>query len=474
MKPPFLSFPVLRPLFVIIVFFTIQNVSCQWIWSDPTPLTNIPDWNHRNIDMLSYGSDNLWITYERYTDTNSTSICIQEILNNGDPIEVISEDAVHYTNSKLFYSYSLSQTDTLFFIFFETDKYGSNDLYYLAYLEDGTITEPVTFFNTTGSDMSIDMSFYNHYIVWISNGDLMMSKYENQNGNYLFTDPEILDTGNCVTPKFAGLDILYIKQNDTTSFVYKYNIQSEEKELIFDNGYAVNLDKDGLGMTLLTWSAQTNDLWYLYSWDPWYGYAPQFEYSTTPYDPAICSYQIGVKSSNLMGEYYLAFPWDTAGNQEIFMNLEPGNPDFINLSASGTMNRNPKSFFGEPFGYACFYGYMIWESLQNDYWQFYYSKILMCVGGVEENEFVQNFIKVHPNPVSDNLNISYFLDDRSNVKIEIFDLYGNMISTVIDEMQIKGEHSLTWSPSYEMTDGIYFILLKKENEIFSQKIIKTN
>lgn len=181
-----------------------------------------------------------------------------------------------------------------------------------------------------------------------------------------------------------------------------------------------------------------------------------------------------VKSSSLMGDFYLAFPYDTAGNQEIFMNLDPGNASFINFSSSGTNNKNPRSFYGEPAGYSCFYAYMIWESYQNEHWQLYNSKNMMCVGGIEENESKESFIQVSPNPFSEKLNIDYVLDDRSKVKIEIVDMYGKVISTLIDEIQYKGEQSVKWSVPGGAESGMYFILLRKDNELYAQKIIKSD
>ncbi len=465
----------LTPIIVAFLYiFQIGNIYAQWVWSDPLPLTNNSGWNHRNVDLIPAGNNNVWIAYEKYTDTLSTSIYIQEILNNGDPIEIISGETVHYSNPKFFSHYSFNQTDTSFFLFFETSENGNKDLNYIAYLNNGEILGPFPFFNTVGDEYDLDLSFYDPRLIWISDGNLMRSKYQFQNGGFVFTDPIILDSGNCLNPKISEMDIFYIKQTDSTSYIYEYSSEKAEKDIIFDQGYAVNLDKDGLGMPYLTWSAKTDNLWYLYTWNPWLGYSPQFEYNTIPYDPAICSFQIGSKSSSLMDDIYLAFPYDTAGNQEIFMNLEPGNPNFINFSSSETMNRNPRSFYGEPYGYACFYGYMIWESLQDDRWQFYYSKILMCVGGVEENESDESFIQVSPNPFSRELNISYVLDNRSKVKIEIADMYGKVISTLIDEPQNKGKQSIYWSPSQEIANGVYFIILRKDNEIFSQKIIKSD
>jgi len=284
----------LTPLMIVFLLISqICNIYAQWEWSEPMPLTDNPDWNHRNVDLIPTSQNNVWIAYERYTDTNSTAICIQEMLNNGDPIEIMTGDTLHYKHPRFFTNYSFNQTDTIFLLFYETIENGNKDLYYIAYLSNGEILGPFPFFDTTENEHSLELSFYNSWLTWISNGNLIWSQYLYQDGDYIFTDPIILDSGNCISPKLSNMHIFYIKQADSTSDIYKYSSEKGDKEIIFNNGYAINLDKDGLGMPYLTWSAKTNDLWYLYSWDPWSNYSLHYTYKTTPYDPAICSFQIG-------------------------------------------------------------------------------------------------------------------------------------------------------------------------------------
>jgi len=462
------------PILVLLVIFQINPIKAQWQWSDPSAITDDPDWNHRNVDLIPMGSNSTWIAYERYSDTSATSIYIKEILNGSEPIEIIGGGSNHFRNPKFYYDYSFNQTDTSFFLFYETSDNGNKDLNYIAYLNNGEILGPFSFFTTNGDEHSIEMSYFNPRLTWISNGNLMWSKYEYQNGSYVFSDPIVLDSGNCISPKMAGTDIFYIKQTDSTSYIYKYGSESNSKEIIFNSGYAVNLDKDGLGMPYLTWSAEVDSLWYLWTWGQWSNLSLHYEYKTTSYDPAILSFQIGVKSSSLMGEFYLAFPWDIEGNQEILMNLEVGSDDFVNISSSETINQNPRSFYGEQNGFDCFYGYMTWESLQNGRWQLYHSKILQCIGAVDENESDNTFMKISPNPVSGNLTIAYFLENRSKVRIDILDIYGKIVSTVTNNFQNAGEQSINWKIEQSLNPAVYVVLLRRDNEIYSQKIIKSH
>jgi phosphatidylserine/phosphatidylglycerophosphate/cardiolipin synthase-like enzyme len=91
------------------------------------------------------------------------------------------------------------------------------------------------------------------------------------------------------------------------------------------------------------------------------------------------------------------------------------------------------------------------------------------------NEYSKNFdLNVSPNPFKTNIHISYSLDSKSYISIDIYNIQGDKIETLVSEFQNVGEQTSSWSPSIKMPDGIYFILLNMDNEIFMQKIIKAD
>jgi hypothetical protein len=79
-------------------------------------------------------------------------------------------------------------------------------------------------------------------------------------------------------------------------------------------------------------------------------------------------------------------------------------------------------------------------------------------------------ISIFPNPASDFMNVSYVLASQENVSIEIMEINGKLVKTLVNEAQEPGPHS-------QITDlkgipkGIYFVRTSIGGEKASQKLI---
>ncbi len=81
-------------------------------------------------------------------------------------------------------------------------------------------------------------------------------------------------------------------------------------------------------------------------------------------------------------------------------------------------------------------------------------------------------ISAHPNPFTDSLVINYDLSKRTTVTIDLFDVAGKLVQTVIeDELQVEGRHQLFLSTA-NIPVGVYLCRLSTTNKILAQKIIK--
>ena len=86
-----------------------------------------------------------------------------------------------------------------------------------------------------------------------------------------------------------------------------------------------------------------------------------------------------------------------------------------------------------------------------------------------ENE-VQD-VKIFPNPVSEEINISFNLQKPTDVKLQIYDSLGQKIKEFLEEKQTKGLNKIDFSVE-DIPKGIYFLRIKiGENEI-TRKIVK--
>ena len=85
-------------------------------------------------------------------------------------------------------------------------------------------------------------------------------------------------------------------------------------------------------------------------------------------------------------------------------------------------------------------------------------------------EALGNF-NVYPNPVRDQLTISYQLKEAGTAELSIFNINGQLTETVGNEIKPAGEYSFVRSIS-DYKPGIYFCRLKAGNKIVTKKIIK--
>jgi len=79
----------------------------------------------------------------------------------------------------------------------------------------------------------------------------------------------------------------------------------------------------------------------------------------------------------------------------------------------------------------------------------------ISTGIVENNE--SSAFATYPNPVLDQLNVDYFLTDKAAIQMQLFTLEGKLISTLLDDMQDKGQHNETFNIEPNFTSGIYLM-----------------
>ncbi len=76
-----------------------------------------------------------------------------------------------------------------------------------------------------------------------------------------------------------------------------------------------------------------------------------------------------------------------------------------------------------------------------------------------------------PNPFSEQLTLSFQLNQTKQISLDVFDMLGRKIHTVTEGVFSNGKHDLTFAGSH-LTSGIYFIVLTTDNQKIIQKVIK--
>jgi hypothetical protein len=94
--------------------------------------------------------------------------------------------------------------------------------------------------------------------------------------------------------------------------------------------------------------------------------------------------------------------------------------------------------------------------------------------GTDTNENIVNIsetiLNVYPNPFNPCTRINFIINEHSKVKLQIYNIKGQLVDTLLNENKHPGEYSLIWSP-HEISSGIYFAKLLSNNEILDTKKI---
>jgi hypothetical protein len=76
----------------------------------------------------------------------------------------------------------------------------------------------------------------------------------------------------------------------------------------------------------------------------------------------------------------------------------------------------------------------------------------------------------YPNPANTLQTIVYSVDKSSSIKLEAYDLLGNMVSTILNETQLEGKYK-TEIDVRDYVNGLYSIVLSIDGQSFSQKMM---
>lgn len=82
-------------------------------------------------------------------------------------------------------------------------------------------------------------------------------------------------------------------------------------------------------------------------------------------------------------------------------------------------------------------------------------------------------LEMYPNPFSDYMNINYSLNKSGNVNLEIYDILGKVVATLINEKQLEGAYKYVFNASgANLAEGTYIVKLQVDNTVFIKKILQ--
>lgn len=86
-----------------------------------------------------------------------------------------------------------------------------------------------------------------------------------------------------------------------------------------------------------------------------------------------------------------------------------------------------------------------------------------------------NLYQNYPNPFTSLTNIKYSIRKPGSVELNVYNIVGQLVKTLVNESQKAGNYSVTWNSrddkSRVLSSGIYFVKLKVEDEFLQTKKI---
>ncbi|MCJ7554477.1 MAG: T9SS type A sorting domain-containing protein, partial [Ignavibacteriaceae bacterium] len=129
--------------------------------------------------------------------------------------------------------------------------------------------------------------------------------------------------------------------------------------------------------------------------------------------------------------------------------------------------------------------YLAWAATFNGEQDVYYSYITDTTSAVNvysESTIINSFslYQNYPNPFNPSTVIGYQLPVSGNVSLKVYDVLGNLVSTLVDEYKQAGVYEVEFSAiggsasggnAYSLASGIYFYQLKAEKYLKTKKML---
>lgn len=91
--------------------------------------------------------------------------------------------------------------------------------------------------------------------------------------------------------------------------------------------------------------------------------------------------------------------------------------------------------------------------------------------GIPSIEISQNY----PNPFNPSTTIGYSVKEAANVQLEVYNIKGQKVKTLVNDYRTPGEYNVTWDgrneTDQEVNSGVYFYRIKSEDYSSAKKMI---
>jgi len=148
------------------------------------------------------------------------------------------------------------------------------------------------------------------------------------------------------------------------------------------------------------------------------------------------------------------------------------NPAFAGYDTLKMESGQPiDAYYGARFGMVDWYGdgdYDIIVSGYDGYIEMYENTEVVGIGEYGHETIIQT-LSISPNPVTNTATLSYTLVQPSQVGITVYGADGRYQSTMFDQYQTTGHHTLNWKA--DLPAGVYFVHMAADTDVQTVRMI---
>jgi len=472
---------LLSLLFVPSVLFSQYNQ-----WSYPVMLTDslTINQNAEYEHLLNNGLEMPVLFYEKTLDTSTTAIYMKPNIWDTVHLEILSEAGVCFKNPqvlKFSYYWENRSPDTLFYLFYETNRNGNWDIYYLKYhFMDGFSTPPVALLTSEKDEFNLYSNSL-EALVYQVNDSIYFQHYNYQSCS--FTEPQFIAGGNCCFPLIDYYqEFIAWQKGEEGHYTIEYShfnyitLEWDNPALLTASGNNINLNISNVDAPVLTWEKQTDTVASIYTYDFWNypdttAYKIDFLSGVNKHDPSILAINIITKEAPLAGLKGIAsFTAQLPCSLPVFANEYEGSDLFYNISLTPTICSNTNIFFNK-FEGCGLYLVLTWETLHNSNKALYASQICLFLDNIESFQHQKTALTATPNPFNEQTEIQINTGSYQRLLLQVIDQHGNVCLNKKIETSLNGVFSFIWDGKNQsgekISNGIYYC------RILNQRLNKT-
>jgi len=470
--------PVLIIALILISFLLSAQEYCEW--TEPQIITDVNSL-YANPYVAVYNNTS-WVFYEKQEVVSS--IYKMDLNNLVDSVKLLSSENISYRSP---YFKVSNNPNYLGYLFYISDETGNDNLYAVKLFEDNILGNPIKVADNTENGELMDYTIhFSDYIGFTIDSVVYGAELKFLSDSVYIENESVIDYSSFNIQISDRIAYWQKSENDSFNILYSdYNYDGNIGAFYWE--IPTLIDSSGLSNWLI--SSKEYEHWYggskTYCWlkedtvflrSGWDENVYAFFNGdlTNMRQISMINWAMGVKT-DFWDLFFLCFATGSDNNSEIFCSMEC-DYEGIYLSDNNYLDENPEVFFGEfksgSGGSFNHYVYCIWQTHIDGKIVLSMSKsVADFTGEIKEESPSDNFLKLSPNPFSDNLDISFNTYGK-NARIIVFNVYGSQIESFENLNSSRDWQSIIWNPASKISKGIYIVSLKIGGKTYTRRVIR--